>query len=76
MLENMAGAVGFAMHEDRLTKAAKNIRLAEAKHGRHGAPQGARAGQRARIAAALVTLAARIAPMVTLAGGQTRLTAR
>jgi hypothetical protein len=70
MIENMAGSVGFAMHEDRLAKAAKNMRLAEAKRGRQGSPVGARARCRAGIAAALVMVASRIAPAMALPGGQ------
>jgi hypothetical protein len=36
MFDNMIGAVGFAMHEDRLAKAAKALRLADAERGRRG----------------------------------------
>ncbi len=62
MFDNsMTGAVGFAMHEDRLAKAADNLRLAEATQvrGMVGATC------RARIAQALMALAARIAPSIT-----------
>lgn len=34
MFDNMTGVVGFAMHEDRLAKAAQHVRLAEAERGR------------------------------------------
>jgi len=37
---SMTGAVGFAMHEDRLAKAADNLRLSEAQHGRRAAGGG------------------------------------
>jgi|GEM_PF-6185161 len=37
MFDNMTGAVGFAMHADRLAKAANNLRLAEAQHGQRAA---------------------------------------
>ncbi len=76
MFDNMTGAVGFAMHDDRLTKAAKNMRLADAKRGRQGSPEGARARYRAGIAAGLVALAARIAPALAPSGGQTRMLPR
>ena len=42
MFDNMTGAVGFAMHEDRLARAIQNLRLAEAE-------QGARRGSSRRI---------------------------
>jgi hypothetical protein len=62
MLENMAGAVGFAMHEERLARVVKNMRLTEAERVRP-----ARAGSyRASLARALVTLAARVAPTARL----------
>jgi hypothetical protein len=66
MFENMAGAVGFAMHEDRLAQAAQNLRLAEAKEG---ARAGVSGGYRAALATALKALAARIAPPATRPGG-------
>jgi hypothetical protein len=62
MIENMAGQVGFAMHADRLAKAAHNRRLAEARQGRRTPGGMTLGGYRAGIAAALVALAARIAP--------------
>jgi hypothetical protein len=68
MFENMAGAVGFAMHEDRLAQATKNLRLAEAKQARRGVTGG---GYQKVVAMALSALAARIAPSVALPGGQT-----
>ena len=38
MFDNgMTGAVGFAMHEDRLAKAADGLRIAEAQQGRRAA---------------------------------------
>jgi hypothetical protein len=73
MLENMAGSVGFAMHADRLAKAANNRRLAEARQGRRTAGGMTRGGYQVGIAATLVALAARIAPTMALPGGQTRM---
>lgn len=65
MLENMARAVGFAMHADRLAKAAGNLRLHEAeaasKQQRRGS---AGRSHRAAVATLLIALAARIAPTV------------
>jgi hypothetical protein len=76
MFENMAGVVGMAMHEDRLTQATKNRRRVEAEAGRRSAQGAGHHGYRAGIAATLVALAARIAPVAALSGGQTRLSAR
>ena len=62
MFDNsMTGAVGFAMHEDRLAKANRNLRLTEAEQvrGMVGATC------RARIAQALMALATRSAPTIT-----------
>ncbi|MDQ2786519.1 MAG: hypothetical protein M3Y58_16125 [Chloroflexota bacterium] len=73
MFDNMIGAVGFAMHEDRLAKAAKNLRRAEATRGRQGLSGAVQMRYREEIAAALVALATRIAPSLALAGGQTRM---
>ncbi|HEY7909007.1 MAG TPA: hypothetical protein VIC60_09040 [Thermomicrobiales bacterium] len=58
----MAGAVGFALHADRLAQAATNRRLAEAMQGRRLSGGMTHQGYRAGIAAALVALAIRIAP--------------
>jgi hypothetical protein len=33
MFENMAAPVGFAMHEDRLATASRNLRVIEAEQG-------------------------------------------
>ncbi|HEY7908460.1 MAG TPA: hypothetical protein VIC60_06275 [Thermomicrobiales bacterium] len=70
MLENMAGMVGFAMNEDRLAQAAKQMRLAEAEQGRRAPAGAAQRGYRVGIAAALVALATRIAPAVTRSGAR------
>jgi hypothetical protein len=61
MFDNMTGAVGFAMHEDRLARAIQNLRLAEAE-------QGARRGSSRRIireviAEMLLDLATRLTPV-------------
>ncbi len=61
MFDNMTGAVGFAMHEDRLARAIQNLRLAEAE-------QGARRGRSRRIireviAEMLLDLATRLTPV-------------
>jgi hypothetical protein len=59
MFDNsMTGAVGFAIHEDRLIKATENLRLAEAEM----ATRRKCAAIRAALAGALVALAGRIAP--------------
>ncbi len=76
MFDNMTGAVGFAIHEDRLATAAKNLQLADAKQGRQGSPSEARPVYRVGIAAALVALATQIAPTIAVAGGRTRLLQR
>jgi hypothetical protein len=65
MLENMAGAVGFAMHEDRLARAAKNMRLAEAEQGRARRQTRVRRSVRVALAKTLLALAARLAPPVS-----------
>jgi hypothetical protein len=64
MLENMAGAVGFAMHEDRLATAARNLRLREAERARPPSRGRIGAACRATLAQALLALATRIAPTV------------
>ncbi len=61
MLENMAGAVGFAMHEERLARAAHNLLLIEAKQAATGRRASA-GSSRASLARALVALAARVSP--------------
>jgi hypothetical protein len=77
MFENMAGAVGFAMHEDRLAKAAKNMRLVAIEQGRrHRSSEETHAEYRAAIATALVTLAIWIAPSLTRSDTATRMMAR
>ncbi len=73
MFENMAGPVGFAMHEDRLAQGAKKMRRAEAEQERRATANG---GYRKAVAMALTALAARIAPSVTLPGGYTQATSR
>jgi hypothetical protein len=58
MLENM---VAFAMHDQRLRTAAKNIRLIEAERAAKRGSEGRRSGRQA-IAHALTALALRVAP--------------
>lgn len=65
MLESMTGAVGFAMHEDRLAKAASNLRLLEAEQAGRGQQARSRRSCRATIAGMLTALATRLAPTVT-----------
>lgn len=65
MLENMAGAVGFAMHEDRLAKAARNERLAEAERTARGRRAITRRPCRETVAGLLMALALRLAPGAT-----------
>lgn len=64
MFENMAAPVGFAMHEDRLARAAKEMRLAEAKQGKQARKRATGNGQRAAVAKRLVTLAIRLSPSI------------
>jgi hypothetical protein len=64
MLENLAGAVGFAMHEERLARAAHNVRLIEAKRAATG-QRAIDGSYRASLARALVALAVRLAPTVS-----------
>ncbi len=66
MFENMAGPVGFAMHEDRLARAAKEMRLAEAKQGKQARGRATKHEYRQALATWLIALAARIAPSVPL----------
>ncbi|MCA1668237.1 MAG: hypothetical protein LC793_12755 [Thermomicrobia bacterium] len=73
MFENMAGPVGFAMHEDRLARAAKEMRLAEAEQGRRLTAGG---GHRKVMAKAMSALATRLAPSVALPGRYTQATGR
>ncbi|MEO8715652.1 MAG: hypothetical protein ABI369_11620 [Acetobacteraceae bacterium] len=64
MLENMAGAVGFAMHEERLARAAHNVRLIEATRAATGQRASDRS-YRVSLVRALVALAAPVAPTAT-----------
>ncbi len=66
MFDNMAGAVGFAMHADRLARAAHNGRLAEAEQGSARVRQTIDELVRVSLARALVTLATRVAPTITV----------
>jgi hypothetical protein len=70
MLEGMAGAVGFAMHEDRLAKAMQNLRLSEAEQLRNG-PRTGDGLVRDAIAQGLIALAMRVAPGVVNRGAVT-----
>jgi hypothetical protein len=62
MFDSMTGTVGFAMHEDRLAKATRNLRLAEAEQVAKDRRPTDRRSYRAAIARRLVVLATRIAP--------------
>jgi hypothetical protein len=63
MFDNsMTGAVGFAMHEERLARAKRNLLLIEATHARTGHRTHRACVNRERMAQGLVALAARIAP--------------
>jgi hypothetical protein len=65
MFDNMTGAVGFAMHEDRLARATKNLRLIEAEQAREGQRARVRGSVSMALAKGLVALATRLAPSVT-----------
>jgi hypothetical protein len=65
MFDNMTGAVGFAMHEDRLARATKNLRIIEAEQTRVEQRAPVRGSANVVLAKALVSLATRIAPNVT-----------
>jgi hypothetical protein len=62
---SMTGAVGFAMHEERLAQASRNVRLSEAEQARTGERPRRACVSRDLIAQGLVAMAARIAPTVT-----------
>jgi hypothetical protein len=64
MFDNMTGVVGFAMHEDRLATAARNLRLQEAERARPPSRDKIGAACRATLARGLTALATRIAPTV------------
>ena len=73
MFDNsMIGAVGFAMHEDRLATATQNLRLTEAEAAtrRQRVPL---VGERYRVAMAkrLIALATRIAPSIAVPNAST-----
>jgi hypothetical protein len=76
MFDNsMTGAVGFAMHEERLARARRNLLLSEAEQ----VIQGKRTGRfvsREVLAQVLVALAERLAPTVTLSRTGTGMLAR
>jgi hypothetical protein len=76
MFDNMTGAVGFAMHEDRLAQAERNQRLLEAEATAKGQRRHAGAAYRVVLAQCLIALAARIAPTVTLPTMRTRAVAQ
>ena len=65
MFDNMTGAVGFAMHEDRLAMAARDRQLRSAERARPPSRGKIGAACRATLARGLTTLATRIAPTVT-----------
>jgi hypothetical protein len=80
MFDNMTGAVGFAMHDDRLARATKNLRLFEAEQATKTPRTNTRRPSRERVARALMALAVRLdaslAVSATMASGQTVATAR
>ena len=72
MFNSLTGAVGFAMHEDRLARAERNLRLIEAegaKVGRSSALPGST--YREAVANILMTLATHLAPTVVTARTRT-----
>lgn len=72
MFDNMTGAVGFAMHEDRLARATTNRRVSEAVQAT-AAMRGRRwVSVRAGSAKGLLAVAARIAPAVTMPHSRTQ----
>lgn len=76
MLENMAGTVGFAIHEDRLAKAMRNLRVIEAERTAKRKRDGHQFGLSINIAKALTALATRLDGNVTMVGGRTGATVR
>jgi hypothetical protein len=73
MFDNMTGTVGFAMHEDRLAKATRNLRVmeAEAATKRRQVPS---VGERYRVVMArlMIAVATRLAPAVIASPRSTR----
>ncbi len=63
MLAHMAGTVGFALHEERLARATRNLRLIEAAQSATG-QRAIEGSYRASLARALTALAARVTPTV------------
>jgi hypothetical protein len=76
MFDNMTGAVGFAMHADRLAIAARDRQLREAARARPPSRRRIGAACRATLARALTALATRIAPTVARPGTGTLAPAR
>jgi hypothetical protein len=77
MFDNsMTGAVGFAMHKDRLAMATENLRLIEAEEGSAPVRQSSAKAYRAVVAKLLIALAARIAPAVAAPVSNTHALAR
>ncbi len=67
MFDNsMTGAVGFAMHADRLATATRNLRLAEAEQARSGKRTRGNRVSREAIARRLIALATWVAPSVSI----------
>jgi hypothetical protein len=65
MLENLSGAVAFALYEDRLVRAVMDDRIAEAEAARKAARVNPSHRRWRQIAAhALIALATRLAPTV------------
>lgn len=65
MFENLSEFVGYAMHDDRMLRARKDARVAEAGQAQPPSRGKIGAACRATLAQGLLALATRIAPMVT-----------
>jgi hypothetical protein len=77
MFDNsMTGAVGFALHEERLARARRNLLLSEAEQASTGKRTRCAWVRREVLARGLVTLAGRRAPSVTLARTGSEMLAR
>jgi hypothetical protein len=74
--DSITGAVAFAMHEDRLRRARRNMLLSEAADARSGHRRRHDWVSRERLARGLVALAKRLAPSVTMARTGTGAVAR
>ncbi len=75
MFDNMTGAVGFAMHEDRLAKAAQNRRLAQATQMKQPHDRSRSHVSRDGIAKGLLAVAERLGPRAAAPGTGTTIAA-